>query len=1812
MPLYDSFQIVSCPLRYIFLTNRISFLFRYSFTAPKQTTFSYMKRLIAIVGCVIFLGAGKSVKATHIVGAELFYECTDSINHTYTLTLRLYRDCINGVAGFDPIINLFVFNPVTGVRDTVVQAFAPPITPEIQPNDWGPCVAVTPNICVEEGVYKTTVTLPPRSDGYDIAWARCCRNVAIDNLQTPLEEGITFLAHVPDSALAQCNSMPEFDQLPPVFLCANIPFIFDHSATDPDGDSLVYALTDPYTGLNFQGLGAGNPTVGGNPPSVDPNGNPMGPAPYDHVVFAPGYTFLDPFGSGNFIIDPNTGFINVTPTQAGIYVFSISVFEYRNGALLSENRRDYQIHVLNCLPQGDPPTITHDLTGLTHSNDTIFVFAGDSMCYDVTIQDSIVSDSLVGYTISAQFGNGQFAPPAATFTQSGTNPINGQVCWEPPCAYVGQVIPLMIGAFDNGDCDNVGNALDTVWVSIAVPPNDPPQITPDYTGLTLDGDTIIVTALDSLCFSFAITDPNTGDVLNAVPLSPIFSSPNNPPVITNVGTNPVSGTVCWTPGCNVAGQVVELTFKGEDNPMCVDALSDTSTIYIKVEVPPNQHPGITTDLNGNLFSNDTIFVNALENLCFNFTSSDPDIGDNLTFFTLSPIFNGTGGPTVSTNGTNPLSGTICWVPACAYENQVVELVFGVFDPGVCANIGEALDTVYISVAVPPNDPPQIIHDLSGTTFSNDTIFVTALSQFCYNFTSNDPNGADLLTAYTVSPLFNQPGGPTFTTTGFNPVTGQICWTPSCDFKGQTVELVIGVGDDADCSSQAEDLDTVYIQIAAPANDPPLISPDFGSLLNSNDTVFVNATTPFCFDLLFEDINTGDTLTPFTVSPIFTGTNAATFTYTGINPLQGQVCWTPTCDNEGQVIEFIVGVEDNGNCENILLGYDTIYVAINDPNTVAPIVDHDLSGLNAPGDTIYIEIGDDACYEFYIADQTPEAGVSFVHHFENMFGLTINQTSLNTIVRNDSILGVVCFASDCSNGGTVYRSIITGIDDEVCPPFKQASDTVFIKVNTAFMAWGGGDTSFCEGSGGVQLSVTPIGGTAPYYFNWYCDDPGNCGFSNANNNSQSPVVNPTNNTTYSVQITDANGCTSEFDDVQVNVNELPIADAGPDREICEGSAGTALHCTVVNASQVPGPYTYSWTPVEGLNYSNVVSPQATPDSTTIYTVIVTSSNGCSSLPTTLDSLSSVIVTVRESPVAEAGPEWDICLGDSTQLLGFADKAGPDYEYIWTPAFGVIDSADQTPMASPDFTTTYFLVVWSNGCRSVADSTTIHVHTLPTVNAGLGYEICAGDSVRLNGVVSGDPIATDYTLSWDPPIGLDHPNASKPLASPPSSMTYVLTAESNFGCGSEIDSAFVDVEPAPLAFAGVDTFLCDGDTLWLQGSHTILGGSIPTSQPVFYAWDPPDGMSEQFIPYPYVVPGRTETYRLTVATGACSSTDEIQIDVLPVPKAIATADTLRACEGESVQLYGSGGAGSASYSWSPVHGLNDPLSSHPLASPDSSTTYTLTVKEGVCSNETSLHLAINPHPDVDFFSSLTEGCPELEVHFIENVAEPAAFIWDFGDGSPLSNEPNPVHVYPMPGEYAVSLTATSAGGCSDTHDSLVVRVFDAGNALFETLPGKEGILPLPGAKVQFTNLSEQAVSYFWDFGDGGASIEKDPIHTYEQPGSYMVTLTIQDAGSCLDQYSYGPFEVAHPDVLIPNIFSPNEDGINDEFQIRYTGVEPFVLEVFDRWGRSMFGPVNASSMTWDGSLANGGEAHEGVYYYIVRIGDKSYTGHVTLLR
>ncbi|MCB0837803.1 MAG: gliding motility-associated C-terminal domain-containing protein, partial [Bacteroidetes bacterium] len=109
-----------------------------------------------------------------------------------------------------------------------------------------------------------------------------------------------------------------------------------------------------------------------------------------------------------------------------------------------------------------------------------------------------------------------------------------------------------------------------------------------------------------------------------------------------------------------------------------------------------------------------------------------------------------------------------------------------------------------------------------------------------------------------------------------------------------------------------------------------------------------------------------------------------------------------------------------------------------------------------------------------------------------------------------------------------------------------------------------------------------------------------------------------------------------------------------------------------------------------------------------------------------------------------------------------------------------------------------------------------------------------------------------------------------------------------------------------------------------------------------------------------------------------------------------------------------------------------------------------------------------------------------------------------------------------------------------------------------------------------------------------------------------LTVTDESGCVDSYELDPIIVFSPEIFIPNVFTPNQDGVNDVFLVKYDGNEYFSLEIFDRWGRPLYSNAGVAGRAWNGLTSAGEPASEGIYYYVVKIGERSYTGDVTLMR
>ncbi len=752
---------------------------------------------------------------------------------------------------------------------------------------------------------------------------------------------------------------------------------------------------------------------------------------------------------------------------------------------------------------------------------------------------------------------------------------------------------------------------------------------------------------------------------------------------------------------------------------------------------------------------------------------------------------------------------------------------------------------------------------------------------------------------------------------------------------------------------------------------------------------------------------------------------------------------------------------------------------------------------------------------------------------------------------------------------------------------------------------GPDASFCDGEGGAGILATASGGFAPYAYSWWCTT-GICGLDTLYDDD--PNANPGVSQWYYIQVTDFNGCMSNIDSLFVTILPKPIVNAGPDIWLCGDNAPCQILTPTITGA--PGPYTYQWSPNVGINNATILNPCVRPDSTTIYALVVGSSNGCTSDYTTTDTLATVVVNVNPIPVANGGPDQDICFGDQVMLQGTATGAGPAYQYEWSPSTGLSSAFALNPIASPPITTTYTFVVLSNNCPSYGDSVTVYVHTVPTPDAGWNREICLGESVMLDGSASGDSTAS-YTFEWTPNTGFVGSNqVEDPTVNPVSTILYYLEAISSFGCSSPLDSVLVTLKSTPIANAGPNLNICMGDSILLQGSFSYTTTLPAPVNDVFFSWTPGASMSDTTMLQPTVWPTVSTMYYLEVRNRDCRTYDSTLVIVGPEVSAFAGADTTVICGNDSVQLNTIGSIGNT-FAWSPSISLDNPSSPNPIATPSVTTTYQVVIGQGICADSAEVTVQVLPQPKADYLSSATEGCAPLTVSFIQAATNATAYTWNFGDGSPVDNMPTPTHTFTNPGQYVVSLLAVAPGGCTSEVRDITVTVGELGVADFISDPSFPAQLSLPSTLVQFEDRSLHATSWAWDFGDGMTSALANPTHTYEATGTYIVTLSITTAEGCIAQVIHGPYVILSPELFIPNVFSPNGDGINDVFFANYTGDQSFNLQVYDRWGVIQYTSRNKTK-GWEGKNAKNIDVTEGVYYYKLTAGDREFVGTVTLVR
>ncbi len=303
------------------------------------------------------------------------------------------------------------------------------------------------------------------------------------------------------------------------------------------------------------------------------------------------------------------------------------------------------------------------------------------------------------------------------------------------------------------------------------------------------------------------------------------------------------------------------------------------------------------------------------------------------------------------------------------------------------------------------------------------------------------------------------------------------------------------------------------------------------------------------------------------------------------------------------------------------------------------------------------------------------------------------------------------------------------------------------------------------------------------------------------------------------------------------------------------------------------------------------------------LIVQSSKGC------IDTVTKDITIIDKPPITLPFRDTLICNIDTLQL-----SASGSGLFSWTPNYNILLANTSNPLVFPKTTTWYKIQLDDNGCIN-NDSVRVRVVDHVTLNARTDTTFCAGDGVQLGANTDG------LQFLWSPNLNLNNATILNPIANPPITTTYKLTAR--IGNCSATDDVKVYVVPYPLVNAGPDVSIC-------YNTSVQLNATIKASN--FY-WRPQGSLNNPNILNPIAHPALTTKYILTATdTLGCPKPgyDTVTVTVRPKVQASAGRDTMIVF-GQPLQLNASGGE---NYLWAPPAYLNNTLNSNPVAKINSS--------------------------------------------------------------------------------------------------------------------------------------------------------------------------------------------------------------------------------------------------------------------------------------
>lgn len=694
---------------------------------------------------------------------------------------------------------------------------------------------------------------------------------------------------------------------------------------------------------------------------------------------------------------------------------------------------------------------------------------------------------------------------------------------------------------------------------------------------------------------------------------------------------------------------------------------------------------------------------------------------------------------------------------------------------------------------------------------------------------------------------------------------------------------------------------------------------------------------------------------------------------------------------------------------------------------------------------------------------------------------------------------------------------------------------------------------------VTLSSLTNGGT----FLW----TGPNSYTSTSQNATVSNWSAANNGTYTLVIDYGPGCSTSPATVSTSAVAAPIVALASNPSPPTICSGQSITLTASGGASGNNPYNWNWNLLQtsatlqtclfpGICTNNpVISfiPGAAAGGTGVFTptqntqicVSSTNANGC-----TGQACINVVLSTAGS--LTVSPSTSVCPGQSTTLTVTGGSS-----YTWTPAASLNSANGASVIATPTANTIY--TVTGQTCGSTVTRTVEVVISNNLIVSVNSPSICPGQTATLT--ATGANTYTWSTLETTPSI----------TVAPSSQTIYTVSGEIT-GCSGSQTSTVTIVQQPTISVA--NTTIC-------AGSNGTLSATGATN----YTWTPGLINGANII----VSPTTTTTYTITGDEGACSSSTTAIVTVSANPTITVNSSTV--CAGQPSILTASG---ATTYSWST--GANTSTIS---VSPSAAQEYTVIGVAATCEGIGTATVSVIPSPSISFTADNSVACGSLCVNFTDNTSASCTSIsYNFGDGG-SANSNNPNHCFNLAGNYTVTATCTDAAlGCSTTYTlPTVISVIAQPVANFNIVGGDVFV---QGSIVDFENQSLNGASSVWLLTCPGSTLTTTDASTSALDVGRCCATLVSINNTCSDTISKCYTVVNEPMIIIPNVFTPNNDNRNDVFKITGSGIKSLKCVIYNRWGLKMY-EWEGISGGWNGNVKSGASAPDGTYFYILEYTD-----------